>query len=71
MFSEYWVQASLFSLNTTYKSLLATNYPKATNYPNRSAYIEFYSDDVIKIKFVKLWNWLKYFERTTSERPTN
>ena len=65
MFSEYWVKASLFSLNTTYKSLLATNYP------NRSACIEFYSDDVIKIKFMKLWNWLKYFERTTSERPTN
>ena len=35
-----------------------------------SARIEFYSDDVIKIKFVKLWNWLKYFERTISERPT-
>ena len=31
--------------------------------------IELLSDDVIKIKFVKLWELLGYFESTTSERP--
>ena len=26
--------------------------------------------DVIKLKFVKLWDFLGYYERTTSKRPT-
>ena len=26
--------------------------------------------DVIKFRFLKLWDFLGYFERTTSERPT-
>ena len=32
--------------------------------------IEFRSDDVIKMKFVKLWDLLRYSERTTSKAPT-
>ena len=36
-----------------------------------SVHIEFQIDDVVKIKFLKLWNLLGYFERTTSERPTH
>ena len=32
--------------------------------------IEFHSDDVIIIKFVKVWDLSEYFERTTSERHT-
>ena len=32
--------------------------------------IEFRSDDVIKMKFVKLWDLLTYSERTTSKTPT-
>ena len=32
--------------------------------------LEFYSDDIIKIKFVILWNLLGCIERTTPERPT-
>ena len=31
--------------------------------------IEFRSDDVIKMKFVKLWDLLRYSERTTSKTP--
>ena len=34
------------------------------------AAIEFYSDDVIKTKFVKLWDLSGYSERTSSKRPT-
>ena len=33
-------------------------------------YIEYRSDDVIKMKFVKLWDLLRYSERTTSKTPT-
>ena len=32
--------------------------------------IEYRSDDVIKMKFVKLWDLLSYSERTTSKTPT-
>ena len=32
--------------------------------------IEYRSDDVIKMKFVKLWDLLRYSERTTSKTPT-
>ena len=32
--------------------------------------MEFLSDDVTKIKFLKLRDSLGYFERTTSERPS-
>ena len=32
--------------------------------------IEYQSDDVIKMKFVKLWDLLRYSERTTSKTPT-
>ena len=32
--------------------------------------IEFRSDDVIKKKFVKLWDLLRYSERKTSKTPT-
>ena len=32
--------------------------------------IEYRSDDVIKVKFVKLWDLLRYSERTTSKTPT-
>ena len=31
---------------------------------------EYRSDDVIKMKFVKLWDLLRYSERTTSKAPT-
>ena len=31
--------------------------------------IEFRGDDVIKKKFVKLWDLLRYSERTTSKTP--
>ena len=31
--------------------------------------IEYRSDDVIKMKFVKLWDLLRYSERTTSKTP--
>ena len=31
---------------------------------------EYRSDDVIKMKFVKLWDLLRYSERTTSKTPT-
>ena len=34
------------------------------------ARIEYQSDDVIKMKFVKLWDLLSYSERTTSKTPT-
>ena len=32
--------------------------------------IEYRSDDVIKMKFVKLWDLLSYSERTMSKTPT-
>ena len=32
--------------------------------------IEYRSDDVIKMKFVKLWDLLRYSERTTPKTPT-
>ena len=32
--------------------------------------IEYRSDDDIKMKFVKLWDLLRYSERTTSKTPT-
>ena len=32
--------------------------------------IEYRSDDVLKMKFVKLWDLLRYPERTTSKTPT-
>ena len=32
--------------------------------------IEYRSDDVIKMKFAKLWDLLRYSERTTSKTPT-
>ena len=32
--------------------------------------IEYRSDDVIKMKFVKLWDLLRYSDRTTSKTPT-
>ena len=35
-----------------------------------SIFIEFRSDDVINMKFVKLWDLLWYSERTTSKTPT-
>ena len=31
---------------------------------------EYRSDDVIKMKFVKLWDLLRYSERTTPKTPT-
>ena len=31
--------------------------------------IEYRSDDVIKMKFTKLWDLLRYSERTTSKTP--
>ena len=31
--------------------------------------IEYRSDDVIKMKFVELWDLLRYSERTTSKTP--
>ena len=36
----------------------------------RTTTIEFKSDDVIKIKFVKLWDLSGYSKRTTSKNPT-
>ena len=35
-----------------------------------TVFIEYRSDDVIKMKFVKLWDLLRYSERTTSKTPT-
>ena len=32
--------------------------------------IEYRSDDVIKMKFAKLWDLLRYSERTASKTPT-
>ena len=32
--------------------------------------IEYRSDDVIKMEFEKLWDLLRYSERTTSKTPT-
>ena len=32
--------------------------------------VEYRSDDVIKMKFAKLWDLLRYSERTTSKTPT-
>ena len=32
--------------------------------------IEYRSDDVIKMKFLKLWDLFRYSERTTSKTPT-
>ena len=32
--------------------------------------IEYESDDVLKMKFLKLWNLSGYSERTMSKRPT-
>ena len=32
--------------------------------------MEFLSDDIIKIKFLKLWDLSGYSERTMSKRPT-
>ena len=36
----------------------------------RSNRMKFRLDDITKIKFLKLWDLLGYFERTTSERLT-
>ena len=36
----------------------------------RNDRIEYRSGDVIKMKFVKLWDLLRYSERTTSKTPT-
>ena len=33
--------------------------------------IEFRSDDIINMKFVKLWDLLRYSERTTVKTPTH
>ena len=35
-----------------------------------TVFIEYRSDDIIKMKFVKLWDLLRYSERTTSKTPT-
>ena len=43
---------------------------KPLRHVNVGFLIEFLSDDAIKIKFLKLWDFLGYFERTTSERPS-
>ena len=44
---------------------------EAVPIPQRSRFtIEYRSDDVIKMKFVKLWDLLSYSERTTSKTPT-
>ena len=79
--NEQWLRAGLFFLPSP--SPILTHQPLPWNHfltrpnslsvqcPNRSPRkIEYQSDDVIKMKFVKLWDLLRYSERATSKTPT-
>ena len=60
---------------TTHASKVAADsQTKLVEFPRRedqdATSIEYRSDDVIKMKFVKLWDLLSYSERKTSKTPT-
>ena len=52
------------------RSQVIANNSLAVSMTSSERTIEYQSDDVIKMKFVKLWDLLRYSERTTSKTPT-
>ena len=63
-FAREFTKAQLDQINKVYKTG-----GRLVIKPTRKQ-IEYRSDDVIKMKFVKLWDLLSYSERTTSKTPT-
>ena len=69
--SSIW--ASEASRARTHERVYFSQYPPDGELARRLSFldvIEYRSDDVIKMKFVKLWDLLRYSERTTSKTPT-
>ena len=63
-FAREFTKAQIDQINKVYKTG-----GRLVIKPTRKQ-IEYRSDDVIKMKFVKLWDLLSYSERTTSKTPT-
>ena len=64
---NFWKTFNLKSMGEYHDLHLKSDRGTQRRFPPK--YIEYRSDDVIKMKFVKLWDLLSYSERTTSKTP--
>ena len=65
--SRWFIRHTFFIVPCCYCSIVTWFFGHMTT---ENEAIEFYSDDAIKIKFVKLWDLSQYSERTSSKWPT-
>ena len=65
--SRWFIRHTFFIVPCCYCSIVTWFFGHLTT---ENEAIEFYSDDAIKIKFVKLWDLSQYSERTSSKWPT-